>query len=267
MTTEELFSSKSKLTRWWDGPGWLLWSRSQSEDLRQGWRSTGHSRLGEDSGLSCPCCSVLCWQLLPQCSLAACGPLRFTVCLQGDEMAQGWSIWAPSCPCCHLLNGLRHTGFIRESLAKMPRGDWNGQRLKRQMPGRSLSTNHHHRNNQKLLDPFSASGSVIHTLFTMILRGRRYYYRPSIDKERRTWKGYVTWPRSHSTRQSGSLTRAIWLEPRLRGTALGGEEELGTQMSGDVGVGSRVGNRCRQKATDVRKGIGFDILCILCIYL
>lgn len=170
----------------------MLGSRSQFEDLIQGWRSAGHRRLGARRWAQLP---LLLGFVLAAIALVFFGSLRSStihcLCLQGDEMAQGWSIWPPSCPCCHLLNGLRHTGFVREGLAKMPHGDWNRQRLKRQMPGRSQSTNRHHHNNRKLLDPFSVSGTVIHSLFTMILRGRHCYYRPSIDKERRTWKGYV----------------------------------------------------------------------------
>lgn len=125
--------------------GLISGSQSQDKDLRQVWRSTRHRGAGAGAQLPLLLSSVLV-AIAPVSFGSSGSSMIHCLCLQGDEMAQRWSIWAPSCPCCHLLSGLRNKDFVRESLAQMPHRDWNRQRLNRQMPGRSLSMNHHHYN-------------------------------------------------------------------------------------------------------------------------
>lgn len=149
MTIEELFSSKSKLVKWCDRLGWLLGSQPVQGPLcNRAGEAHGRGRWGRRRWLSCPCCSVLHWQLLPQRSLATWGPLWFIVCVSWEMR---WPKDDPDGPPLSLrppAQWAKQHGFgKKESLAKMPHRDGNRQRLKRHMPGRSLGRNQHHRTN------------------------------------------------------------------------------------------------------------------------
>lgn len=95
---------------------------------------------GEGGGLSCPCCPALCWQLLHHVlwklevlydSLPV-SPERW----DGPEtvhVGPQWSLLPPT-------QRVKKHGFCKgDSLAKMPWRDWNWQKLKGQMPGRTLN--------------------------------------------------------------------------------------------------------------------------------
>lgn len=149
MTIEELFSSKSKLVKWCDRLGWLLGCQPVQGPLRnRAGEAHGRGCRGCGRWLSCPCCSVLPWQLLPQYSLAAwvlydslpVSPERWDA-PKMIQMGPLLSLWPPA-------QWAKKHGFCKkESLAKMPHRDWNRQRLKRHMPGRSLGRNQHHHTN------------------------------------------------------------------------------------------------------------------------